>query len=439
MTAPRPLPARPRRRHAFAAAFGLAALTLVALRVPAYDPTAWLIWGREISAGTLSMVGGPSWKPLPVVFTTLFAYTNAEVAQLLWLLLARMGGFVAVVMAYRVTARLGGRTAGLIAAAGLALGADYLFNVLRGDSEGWLVALCLIALDLHLSGRHRAALVAGLLAGLVRPEVWPLLAAYGLHLLRPRHGRPYTFALLAVGAAGLLVAWFLPDYLATGDWLRGANRARHPVPGSPGQSGFPFGLTFVYATIFLPWPLYAGAVYTVAKRREPVVRTLALAAAGLMLTVAVLAEVGFTGNIRYVTLPMAAVCVLGGLGLPDLAARAPRWTIVPAVIAVLVSVGVIVSGGVRLARDERDLGPRLDAAIAAAGGKWAVRGCGRVATAPFERQRVAYLLALPSKDVWTHAESPGIALVRTGKRLPNTAVLPVRARLPSWAVRARCH
>ncbi len=419
-------------------AVALAALSLLALRVPSYDPTAWLIWGRELSHGTLSMIGGPSWKPLPVAFTTVFAFAGSDLAPLLWLVLARAGGFLAVVMAYRVTARVGGRTAGLLAAAGLALGADYLFNVLRGDSEGWLVALCLIGVELHLSGRRRAALVAGLLAGLVRPEVWPLLAVYGLFLLRPRHGRAASAALVVAGGVGLLAAWFVPDYLATGDWLRGADRARHPVPGSPGQSSFPFGLTLVYSAIFLPWPLYAGAIYAVVKQRTPFVRALGLAALGLLLTVALLAEVGFTGNIRYVTLPMAAICVLGGLGLPELARRAPRLAFVPAAIAVAVSVSIVVTGAVRLARDERDLGPRLDGAIAAAGGVAAVRACGRVATAPFERQRLAYRLRLPSRDVWTHAGAPGIALVRTGKKLPNTAVLPVRRRLPSWTIRSAC-
>ncbi len=171
------------------AAVALAVLLLAVLRQPSYDPTAWLIWGRELTHGTLSMVGGPSWKPLPVAFTTVFGLAGSDAAPLLWLTLARAGGFLAIVLIYRVTARLGGRTAGLIAAAGLALGTDYLFNVVRGDSEGILVALCLLALDLHLSGRRRAALTAGLVAGLVRPEVWPLLAVYGLGMLRERHGR----------------------------------------------------------------------------------------------------------------------------------------------------------------------------------------------------------------------------------------------------------
>ena len=76
------------------ACLGLAAASLLLLRVPSYDPSAWLIWGRELTDGTLSMTGGPSWKPLPVGFTTPFALAGSGAAPLLWLLVARTSGFV---------------------------------------------------------------------------------------------------------------------------------------------------------------------------------------------------------------------------------------------------------------------------------------------------------------------------------------------------------
>jgi hypothetical protein len=430
------------------ACLALAALSLLVLQVPSYDPSAWLIWGREITEGTLSMTGGPSWKPLPVAFTTAFAPLGSGAAPLLWLLVARTSGFVAVVMMFRVARRLGGDAAGWIAAAGLLLATDFLFNVLRGDSEGMLVALALIAIDLDLRGRRRAAFVVGALCGLLRPEVWLLLAAVAL---RRRH------LALSLGAGlVILAAWFLPDYLSTGDWLRGANRARHPVPGSPGQSAFPFGLTFAYASISLAWPLYAGAVYAVIRARRDARavrgegvgggdRTLlgiAAAAAVLMLAVATLAELGFTGNIRYVTLPAALVCLLGGVGLPPLVGTlAPRWRQIaafPAGLAVAASLGIVAWSGVRLARDEREFGTGLDHAIAAAGGAAAVRACGQVATGKFERQNVAYELHLPSAEVWTHAVSPGLALQRSDRTVAGATQLPVRARVDEWTVRARC-
>jgi hypothetical protein len=394
------------------------------------------------------MTGGPSWKPLPVAFTTPFALLGSEAAPLLWLFVARASGFLAVVLMFRVARRLGGNAAGWVAAAGLLLATDFLFNVVRGDSEGMLVALALAAIALHLDGRPRAAFAVGVLCGLLRPEVWVVLAAVAIWR---RH-----VVLAAGGALLILAAWFLPDYLATGDWLRGANRARHPVPGSPGQSAFPFGLTFAYASIALTWPLYAGAIHAIlrarrderARRQEgmgPGDRTLlgiAAAAAALMVTVATLAELGFTGNIRYVTLPAALVCLLGGVGLPPLVATlAPRWRQIvafPAGLAVAASIGIVAWGGVRLVRDAREFGGGLDRAVAAAGGSAAVRACGRVSTGKFERQNVAYRLHMRSEDVWTHAMRPGIALQRADREVPGAQQLPLRARAGGWTVRADC-
>lgn len=432
-------------RAVVAACVALAALTLLVSDQPAYDPTAWLIWGRELSQGTLAMEGGPSWKPLPVLFTFAFAFAGDEVAPLLWLVVARAGGFLAVALCFRVAVRIGGRAAcGWLAAGGLLLATDFLFNVLRGDSEGLLILLALGAVDLHLSDRRRAALLAGIVAGLIRPEVWIVLAGYGLWLLA-RDRRPATLALAFGGAATLLAAWFVPDYVATGDLLRGAGRAQNPVAGSPGQSAFPFGLTFVYASIMLAWPLYAGAVWAVRARRGAV-RGIAAAATTLMVTVAVLAEFGFTGNIRYVALPAALIAVLGGVGLPAAAAAArarfgPRGRGVltlAAGLAVCVCVGIVAYGGARLTREEYAFGSRLDAAIAAAGGEDAIRACGQVSTTRFARQALAYRLELPPAAVWTTAARPGVALIRAGEEHPNAAALPVVARLETWTLRRAC-
>ncbi len=426
------------------ACLGLVAVSLLVFDQPAYDPTAWLVWGRELTEGDLGILGGPSWKPLPVAFTVVFAFAGDEAAPLLWLAVARVGGIAAVLLAFRVATRLGSRTAGWLAAAGVALETDFLFNAARGDSEGLLVALVLGAIDLHLSGRRRAALAVGIVAGLIRPEVWIPLAAYGLWLLF-RDRRAATVLMALGGAIGLLAAWFVPDYLSTGDWFRGADRAQNPVAGSPGQSAFPFGMTFVYASVMLVWPLYAGAVWAIRERSGPV-RTIAAGATVLMVIVAILAEFGFTGNIRYAALPASLVAVLGGVGLPSLIVavrgrlhRPARGALAAlAAVAVLVSVGLVVNGGIRLAREDRVLGPELDAALAAAGGNAAVRACGQVSTTPFERQALAYRLHLPIADVTTTAAAPGIAFVRAGRTLPEADVLPVMTRLPDWTIRRAC-
>ena len=56
------------------AALAIAALTaLVIAPAPAYDPWAWLLWGREIAHGTLSTEEMPAFKPLTVAVCTLLA------------------------------------------------------------------------------------------------------------------------------------------------------------------------------------------------------------------------------------------------------------------------------------------------------------------------------------------------------------------------------
>src|SRR5947209_870177 len=47
---------------------------------PDYDPFAWVVWGRELAHQIVGrhdlfvVEGGPSWKPLPVAFTTVFGF-----------------------------------------------------------------------------------------------------------------------------------------------------------------------------------------------------------------------------------------------------------------------------------------------------------------------------------------------------------------------------
>src|ERR1700742_862862 len=161
----------------------LATLTLLLPSVPTYDPWSWIIWGREILHGDLVTTTGPSWKPLPVIFTTPFSLLGDDGAPLAWLAIARAGGILAIAMAYRLGARLAGPVAGVIAAAALFLADDFIFNFARGNSEGILVAVCLWALERHLDGRPKDAFALGLAAALLRPEVWPFIGLYGLYVL----------------------------------------------------------------------------------------------------------------------------------------------------------------------------------------------------------------------------------------------------------------
>ena len=92
----------------------LAALSAAILpTVPSYDPWAWISWGREVFDPHLSFAisGGPSWKPLPVMFTAIWSLFGSTAAPTLWVITARAGGLLGMVAAYLLAARLMSRRA----------------------------------------------------------------------------------------------------------------------------------------------------------------------------------------------------------------------------------------------------------------------------------------------------------------------------------------
>src|SRR6478672_9340818 len=88
-----------------AASIVVGALSLLIPSTPSYDPWAWLVWGREIVHLKLHTTGGPSWKPLPVIFTTIFA-PFGKAAPDLWLVIARAGAVMSAAMVFKVSWRL---------------------------------------------------------------------------------------------------------------------------------------------------------------------------------------------------------------------------------------------------------------------------------------------------------------------------------------------
>src|SRR5213592_955252 len=131
-----------------AACLALGLLSLAGPTTPTYDPWAWLIWGREMLHLDLDTRFGPSWKPLPVLFTTGFGLAGGA-APALWVAVARAGALASLALAFRVGRRLGGGVAGgLLAAVCLAVSTDFLRFAAVGDSEGLLAALLLAGVDL---------------------------------------------------------------------------------------------------------------------------------------------------------------------------------------------------------------------------------------------------------------------------------------------------
>ena len=456
----------------FAACLALGALSLFFYATPTYDPWAWILWGREIAHLDLLTEGGPSWKPLPVVFTTVFSLFGEDTAPALWLAVARAGALLACVMAFRVTYRLaGGGLPGVLGGAACSLLLLTSFNFVRdaalGNSEALMVALVLLAFERHLDGRRDHALYFGVAAALLRPEVWPFLGLYGLFLLVREPALRLRTVLL-----GLVVPllWFGPELWGSGQALRAATRATNPNRGSAAFADNPtlellerFGDTLVTpvklgAALAVGWAAYS---YLRHRRRGPVLVLFAGGCAWFAL-VAVMTEAGYAGNQRYLIVSSAAFTILGGVGAAfalagagALAERltARRWARTAAVAVVFVAaLGLVVpvigdkADSFRKMRRslsyETSLWPNLEKVIAAAGGKERLLACGGLYSGPYQTQMVAYELGVHGAEVRSleGTPPPGAAFrTRTIPKGPLVIKLTDRryrqiARVGKWRV-----
>ena len=443
------------------ACVGLAALSLLLPSTPTYDPWAWILWGREIVHLDLVTTEGPSWKPLPILFTVPFSLAGDGPAPELWIVVARAGGLLAIAMAYRLAARLAGPVAGVIAALTLLLASDFVFNFARGNSEGLLVALCLLALERHLDGRRRDAFLLGFSAGLLRPEVWPLWALYGAWYVAVEwRGRPPWRALALVGGTGLLtlVVWLVPEYLGSGSLLRAAERARQPNPDSAAFADFPFLEVFRRSASVLSAPVYVAALVAVVlaerRRREPfagVIATLAVLSTALMIAVGLMTQAGFAGNLRYVALPAAMVCILAGAGAVGLVRLVRRRLAAGAAAALAVaalaaSVPFAISDVraldvalQRVGRESDLYGANLKAVIAKAGGAEALKACGPIYTGAFQTQAVAWYLHLHETDVSIFPFPPGTMIAPHFTANARDPRFPKVTETTRWVVGSTCN
>ncbi len=449
-----------------AAALAIGALSLLIPSTPSYDPWAWLVWGREIVHLKLHTTGGPSWKPLPVIFTTLFAPFGKSAPDL-WLVIARAGAVMAAAMVFRLSWRLtraigerlvgddrGGRAvlvgsalvAGIIAATSLVFASGYISDNALGYSEGLMTATVLIALDLHLDGRYRAAFVVAFAAALDRPEIWLFWGPYGLWLFWKDPGARR----LVIGLFVLIpVLWFLPEYWGSGHFLRGVNRAQHPRSNSPAFAKCPFcseladhAWRTVLVRVKVAAALAVGAAGIVllrgrragARRLEtPRERALAaVIASGLLgvgwwVLIAIMTQAGFSGNNRYLVLGAALIEIAGATGYGwatvELAAWARRrlrsrsapsgpssqatgWSAVAVIAAFFAffpgwagSKLVDVQATHRALVYQAHLRSGVTAAVDKLGGSARVLSCGTVMTEGFQVPMLAWTLGVHTIDV----------------------------------------
>lgn len=401
---------------------------LVLPSVPSFDPFSWIVWGRELFDSHLRFEtnGGPSWKPLPVIFTSVFGLFG-DAAPKLWLVVARTGGLLALAGAYRLGERVAGRVAGAIAVVGLLLTTDWLRYLERGASEPLLVGFVLWAVIAHVEGFRRTAFFLGVGAALIRPEAWPFLGLYALWIARGEVWRGR--GLILAGLLLIPLLWFVPPWIGSDDPFSASSHAA----SYNGHLGANPGLEVLRRAAELSvLPVLLGALAAVVlavRRREKLILGLGGAAvAWVALVLVMTVAAGYPGLPRFMLPAAALLCVLAGAGAVRLVRLAPNRTIAVAAGLVLLAGAVIGSldrvgdlapqyRDVQLAQRNSDA---LDVAVKRAGGRKRILRCSRrlVAVNHSFQTALAWKLKVELKVVRPFVRHPAIVF-----RGPHIATL----------------
>ncbi|MFL5861964.1 MAG: hypothetical protein ACJ780_14485 [Solirubrobacteraceae bacterium] len=428
---------------------GLAVLVCVVLgalsaailpTVPSYDPWSWIVWGREVTDPHMSFIvnGGPSWKPLPMIFTTIYGLVGGA-APTLWVITARIAGLLALWGTWKLTSRLAGggwlgAFAGLLAAIGIVLTGRHdqawYYYFLHGTSEAILVAVTVWAVDRMLDGRHGQAYLLVVAGGLIRPEWWPFLGLYAIWLWfrHPGFTKPSMRLLLLAGLAVQPLGWFVPPWVTTGQPFLAASHAAD-YNGHLGSNVLRSILARGIRDQLLPALILALIAVVIAWVRD---RNRAILAIGAFIVgwwVVVVGETldGYPGLERFFLPAAALTTVLGGVGLAELArgagglAGSLRRPVTAGVALILAAACIPFSTTqIRVARaDERaasqgaQLLDELTGAVAAAGGKHGVLPCPSSFTAVNHSAQtaLAWKLGVTLQRVGTSMRAPGVDFV----------------------------
>ncbi len=309
------------------ACLALAVLSAAVLpTVPSYDPWAWIVWGRELvdPHWRFATDGGPSWKPLPVVFTTVYGLFGGA-APTLWVITARAGGLLSLLAAWRLASRLiparaYGWLAGTVAVLGLVLTQEFFYYMFRGTSEPLLLAAALWSLERLTASRHWQAFLLAVALSLLRPEAWPFVGCYSVWLW---FRRPRLRPLLAAGLLSIPVLWLVPPWVGSGQPLLAAAHAR-AYNGNLGQHPLLTALRRSLDLQIVPVVVLAAAGLLSSWRRRAAAVTgwLGAAAAGWVAIVVAMVAFGYPGLERFFLPASAVACVLAGAGFAALTLEA---------------------------------------------------------------------------------------------------------------------
>lgn len=387
----------------------------------AYDPEAWLVWGRELAGGTLDVTVGPAIKPLPMLMNAVAtSLLGPELARSLWAVVALAGLLGALALTWSLLRAATGEVAVAVAGVALVLVTPTVVDgALTGAAEPLALAGLLGAVRLVSAGRLLAASLMLAAVALLRPEAVPILAALVVAVAARRVGAADRWAAVTVGAASIAVVgviWVALQRFGGADLAGGVQAATALRPGQPGLARWPAGAALVQAVVMLLPALVLGAIGLLvrgpARPAESAQAGLAsssllTAAGGLwILTVVVMSQVGFSGEGRY----LAPGTVALSLGLLAAAAtlRAHRRGAVllrVAGAALLVAAAATLSAEWADARRVASRQAALDTLLAQPAVRASAATCARVAVPQFMRPPTAWRLNIGLAQI----QSPSMA------------------------------
>lgn len=410
--------------------------------VPSYDPWSWVVWGREVSDPHLSFVvsNGPSWKPLPFLFTTVWGFFGGA-APTLWVATARWGGLLGLVGSWRLAARLvgsrgAGAFAGAIAVAGVLLTQDWFYYFFHGTSEVVLIGATVWAVDRFLDGRHLQAFVLAVCGGLIRPEWWPFIGLYAIWLWFwvPEFKTTTMRLVILAGLASLPVLWFGPPWAGSGQPFLAATHAAE-YNGHLGSDPFRAVVARGKDLQVLP-ALIAGIVAVLLgwwRERDRVLLGIGLAVLAWWVVVVAMTLDGYPGLERFFLPAAALTCVLAGVGIVRVAqlagiaagrlgasgALAPAAAVIAGVVLVAISIPSS-STAITAAREafpanqaDANSQQQLSEAVAAVGGHRAVFPCKSSFAAVNHGMQtaLAWKLHVTLERIGTTMHAPGVDFI----------------------------
>jgi hypothetical protein len=444
----------------------LAALSAALLpTVPSYDPWSWIVWGHEVTDPHLSFIigGGSSWKPLPVIFTTVWGLLGSA-APTLWVITARVGGLLGLWGAWKLAGRLvgggaGGALAGVVAVVAVVLTQDWVYYFLRGTTEVILIATTVWFVDRLIDGRRTQAFVIGAIAGLMRPEWWPFLILYAAWLLwrDPTFRTPAKLLVLAAGLVAQPFFWFIPPYITTGHAFSAATQAAE-YNGHLGSSVLHTVLARGVDDQVLPALILAiiAVAITWIRERDRLILATGIAVAAWWVVVVGETLDGYPGLERFFLPGVALTCVLAGVGVALLArgagelgaTRGASLGTAAAIGTAIVLIGVSIPSSTTRISEARAFFPaaseavltldELDRVIAAAGGRRAILPCKSsfAAINHSVQSAMAWKLGVTLERVGTRMSRPGVDFIGPHNAIDGGAAV-VDPRLTRKVVVAR--